>query len=63
MGLGTWTDLPLGMQSGVSYLQQTSVIPRMRSAVDSNTSTEKDSSCKNSPTSLLYFSYYSVPPA
>jgi hypothetical protein len=58
MGLHTRTDLPVGMQSEVSYLLQTSAVPRIRSAVDSNRSTE-ESYCKNSPTSLLYFLYYS----
>jgi len=40
MGLDTRTDLPVGMQSVVSYLLQTSVVPRIRCAVDSNRSTE-----------------------
>jgi hypothetical protein len=58
MGLDTRTDLPVGMQSGASYLLQTNVVPRIRCAVDSNRYTEKESYCKNSPTSLLYFMYY-----
>ena len=45
MGLGTGTDLPVEMQSVVSHLQPTNVVLRMRNAVDSNRSTEKDSFC------------------